>query len=81
VAYKHTTRDAVLRYLQMSGGRRSLGAIVVYMCEYHRVKPGTTRMMLQRLYARGLIKRPRWGYYQAKGVETGLDVEGNLPTT
>ncbi len=64
MAYKHTTRDAVLRYLQMTGGRRSVNAIVAYMRDYHHIDGGATRMMLQRLHARGLIEHPKRGFYQ-----------------
>jgi Mn-dependent DtxR family transcriptional regulator len=78
MAYKHTTRDAVLRYLQMSGGRRSVWAIVRYMREIHGVDGGATRMMLQRLHSKGLIEHPKRGYYQW-GL-TGLDVEAPAET-
>lgn len=61
---RHATRDAIARYLQMSGGRRAAWAIVQYMLEYHGTQPHTTRQMLYRLTIEGLLCKPRWGYYQ-----------------
>lgn len=82
MAYKHTTRDALLAYIRADAEGRHVRRIEAYMRFHSGVRPGTTREALRRAVRAGMLVEVEKGYYRmAKGVETGLDVKGNLPTT
>ena len=65
----HTTREAILTYLEVVEEPAPVIAIVRYMERMHRVDAGAVRTCLYRLHKQGRIRHPQAGWYQR--IDTG----------
>jgi predicted transcriptional regulator of viral defense system len=70
----HSTREAVLTYLEVVRDPVPTWAIVRYMDRMHKVDAGAVRTCLYRLHTQGLIRRVQVGVYQR--IDTGSDGGG-----
>jgi hypothetical protein len=61
---RHTTRDAILTYLQVDTEPVALCRVVKYMKVMHKVEYGAVRECLRRLCKAKVIAHPSRGMYQ-----------------
>lgn len=65
MAYKHTTRDALLTYIRTDTEGRHIRRIERYMAQMHGVRPSTTREALRRQCKAGVLEVEKGHYRMA----------------